>query len=82
MTSMRLRSVVFLLAAILGPLFSNAQQSPAQQAPTATLHELHVDGLKHLKEEQVTALTGLKTGSQVSKSDLQDAADVLRISGA
>jgi outer membrane protein insertion porin family len=77
MTGMRLRLVVVLLAALLGPLLSNGQQSPAQQAPTATLHELHVDGLKHLSEEQVIALTGLKTGSQVSKSDLQDAADAL-----
>jgi len=77
MAGMRLRWVVILFAALLGPVFPYARQSPAQQAPTATLHEVHVNGLKHLTEEQVITLTGLKTGSQVGKSDLQDAADAL-----
>jgi outer membrane protein insertion porin family len=73
---MRLRWVLLLLAAVLGPVFSSAQSS-SPAAPTATLRELHVDGLKHLTEEQVATLTGLKTGSEVAKSDLQDAADAL-----
>ena len=77
MAGMRLRWVVILFAALLGPVFPYAQQSPAQQVPTATLREVHVSGLKHLTEEQVITLTGLKTGSQVGKSDLQDAADAL-----
>jgi len=78
---MRLRWIFPLSAALLAPFCSNAQSSSGQPAPTATLRELHVDGLKHLTEEQVVALTGLKPGSQVGKADLQDAADALVRSG-
>lgn len=50
---------------------------PAVHAQTAKLHEIHVEGLKHLTEEQVAYLTGLTTGSEVGRKDLQDAADAL-----
>jgi len=68
-----MRRILFLLAVLLLPLLG----SPEAQAQTAELKEVHVEGLKHLTEEQVVYLSGLKTGTQVGKSDLQDAADAL-----
>lgn len=50
-------------------------------AQTATLREIHADGMKVLTEAQVTTLSGLATGSQVGRKELQDAADVLVRSG-
>ena len=52
---------------------------PAQEpgAPTAPLKEVHADGLKTLAEAQVISLTGLETGSQIGKRDLQTGADHL-----
>jgi outer membrane protein assembly factor BamA len=77
MAGMRLLWVVILFAALLGPVFPYAQHSPAQQAHTATLREVRVDGAKHLTEAQVASLTGLAAGAQVGKKELQDAADAL-----
>lgn len=62
-----------LLVVALLPLLA-PPQVPAQ---TAELKEIHVEGLKHLTEEQVVYLTGLKIGVQVGRSDLQEAADAL-----
>jgi outer membrane protein assembly factor BamA len=50
-------------------------------AQTGTLKEIHADGLKTLTEAQVASLSGLTTGSPVSRSDLQDAANLLLRSG-
>jgi len=50
---------------------------PEVQAQTAELKEIHVEGLKHLTEEQAIYLSGLKTGAKVGRSDLQEAADAL-----
>src|SRR5713226_9087957 len=60
-----------------------AQTSSVAPAPAATalLREIHTDGLKSLPEPQVVALTGLQTGAQVGKDDLQAAADKLVQSG-
>ena len=69
---MRLRIIVFLLVALIPFTVRSAQQSQ-----TAELKEIHIEGLKHLTEEQVIYLTGLKTGSQVGRSDMQEAADAL-----
>jgi outer membrane protein insertion porin family len=55
-----------------------AQTSPA---PTATLREVHSDGLKSLTESQITALSGLQPGTQAGRDDLQAAADKLLQSG-
>jgi outer membrane protein assembly factor BamA len=65
------RAVLFLLAGVsyLGAAGAHAQ--------TSELKEVHVAGLKNLAEEQVVYLSGLKTGAQVGKSDLQEAADAL-----
>ena len=50
-------------------------------AQTGTLKEIHAEGLKTLTEAQVASLSGLTTGSPVSRSDLQDAANLLLRSG-
>lgn len=74
--------IAFLLAA--ASAFSTwAQTSPIAPGPVATaqLREIHVDGLKSLPEPQASALTGLQTGTQVAKDDLQAAADKLVQSG-
>jgi hypothetical protein len=55
---------------------------PAKVYPqTATLKEVHADGLKKLTEAQVASLSGLTIGSQIGKQDLQDAANLLLRSG-
>jgi len=50
-------------------------------AQTATLKEIHADGLQKLTEAQAIALSGLAPGAQVGRKELQDAADVLVRSG-
>jgi len=50
-------------------------------AQTATLKEIHTDGLKKLTEAQVVSLSGLSIGSQVGRKELQDGADALVRSG-
>ncbi|HET7107980.1 MAG TPA: POTRA domain-containing protein [Candidatus Acidoferrum sp.] len=69
---MRTRRAPFLLAAILAILVS-----PQLHAQTAGLREVRVEGAKHLTEAQIAALTGLATGAQVGKKELQEAADAL-----
>ena len=69
---MRMRIIVFLLVALI-PFTVHS----AQNAQTAELKEIHIEGLRHLSEEQVIYLTGLKTGSQVGRTDMQEAADAL-----
>jgi outer membrane protein insertion porin family len=54
-------------------------QSPAE--PTATLREVHADGMKSLAEAQVVALSKLVPGTQVGRADLKTAADDLVRSG-
>lgn len=63
----------------LGLLYPARAQTPAQS--TAPLREVHAEGSKILTEAQVVSLTGLQTGSQVGKTDLQTAADRLVQSG-
>jgi outer membrane protein assembly factor BamA len=72
---MRLRpflALAFLLFLAL-PNLLNAQ--------TATLKEIHAEGLKKLTEAQVISLSGLATGAQVGRNELQNAADALVKSG-
>jgi len=62
--------------------FLLAVAHPALLYPqTATLKEIHADGLKQLTEAQVASLSGLMIGSQVGRKDLQDAADSLLRTG-
>ena len=48
---------------------------------TATLKQIHAEGLKSLSEQQVADLCGLSIGSQVGRNDLQEAANLLLRSG-
>ena len=72
--------VAFAALATVGVSFINAQSAPAA-AGTATVHEVHSDGLKSLTEAQVVALSELQPGSQAGRDDLQAAADKLLQSG-
>src|SRR6266436_4632187 len=75
-------SIALFLAA--ASAVSACAQTPPVAAPTAVsapLREIHVGGLKSLPDPQVVALTGLQTGAQVGKDDLQAAADKLVQSG-
>src|SRR5579863_5143497 len=67
---------VGILLGFLAAAVSFTVSSPLQ-AQTAKLQEVRVEGLKNLSEEQVVYLSGLKTGTQVGKSDMQEAADAL-----
>src|ERR1700731_4988785 len=74
------------LARFISPfLISLWLSQPAlPQAPdtaAATLREIRADGLKILTEAQLIPLSGLTRGSQVTKKDLQSAADALVSTG-
>src|SRR5712692_4753705 len=79
---MRVRnvSIAFSLAAAFA-ISTQAQTAPATPAATAPLREIRAEGLKSLPEPRVAALSGLQTGAQVGKDDLQAAADKLVQSG-
>ena len=65
---------LFLCAFVLyasAPLL--AQTPPA----TSTLRAIRIEGNKQIPEEQIVALSGLQTGSEVGRDDLQTAADRL-----
>ena len=51
------------------------------QDGTAELREVRCDGQKKLTEAQIAALSGLQTGAQVGREELQHAADRLVASG-
>jgi outer membrane protein assembly factor BamA len=57
---------------------ASAQTTDAAAAP---LREVHAAGEKLLTEAQVIAITGLLTGAQIGRNDLQTAADKLVQSG-
>lgn len=69
---MRLRLLFFVAI----PFFA-----PTAYPQTATLREIHADGLKTLSEAHVVALAGLSTGTEVGRKELQDGADALVNSG-
>jgi outer membrane protein assembly factor BamA len=70
-------------AAILSFCAWEAALATAQMAEsgTAELREVKSDGQKKLTEGQIAGLTGLQTGTQVGRDDLQKAADKLVASG-
>jgi outer membrane protein assembly factor BamA len=68
--------VTFLLT--LFPFSAHAQTTGGG---TAELHEVKSEGQKTINEAQIVSLTGLKTGAQVGRDDLQKAADALVASG-
>jgi outer membrane protein assembly factor BamA len=74
------------LARFISPFlicFSLSQPAWSQAPDTAvaTLREIHADGLKILTEAQLISLSGLAGDSQVTKKDLQSAADALVSTG-
>jgi outer membrane protein assembly factor BamA len=71
--------VAFAALSTIGASLGNAQTAPA--TATATLREIHSDGLKSLSESQVASLSGLQPGAQASREDLQAAADKLLETG-
>jgi outer membrane protein assembly factor BamA len=70
---------LFLCILLLSRLPSNAQSTETTVA--APLREIHVDGEKLLAESQIIGITGLTPGTQITKNDLQAAADKLVQSG-
>src|SRR6266436_296946 len=80
---MPVRNSIALFLAATSAFSAWAQTAPVAPAPAATaqLREIRTDGLKSLPEPQAAALTGLQTGAQVGKDDLQAAADKLVQSG-
>jgi outer membrane protein insertion porin family len=74
----RLYLAVLLLALLPAGIPASAQ---APDAATAPLREVHADGEKLFTEAQVIAITGLVTGAQIGRNDLQTAADRLVQSG-
>lgn len=74
-------AAIFLFAA---PAFAQSDtpaSAPANPNATAILREVRFEGLAKLTQDQAIALTGLTVGSQVSRKDLQDAADRLVATG-
>src|SRR5258706_10361195 len=69
---MRIRWTPLLFTAFLAILVS-----PLLHAQASTLREVRVEGAKHLTEPQIVSLTGLASGGQVGRKELQDAADAL-----
>jgi len=62
---------------LLFALFAFSTFTVQAFSQTATLREIHADGLKLVTQDQVVALSGLAVGSQVGKKELQDGADAL-----
>ena len=74
------RIAVFALLFVLSTAVC-AQTPPAAPASTAALREIRADGLKSLTVPQIAAISGLQTGAQVGRDELQAAADKLLQSG-
>jgi hypothetical protein len=69
------RRLLLCAVLILSPVHSLfAFTAPGQ---TSTLRQIHAAGNKRFTEEQITALTGLQSGAEVGRDDLQSAADRL-----
>src|SRR5262249_7188885 len=70
----------FAALATLGVSLTRAQTAPGAVG-TATLREIHADGLKSIPEPAVVSITGLQSGALAGRDDLQAAADKLVQSG-
>src|SRR6266436_4375540 len=71
----------FAILSLILLLSGFSSRAQTQDAATSPLREIHVDGEKLLTESQIIAITGLTTGAQITKNDLQSAADKLVQSG-
>ena len=80
---MRKTSLVFALASLIVSLTATVAfgQTQTGGSGTAELREVRSEGQKKLTEAQIAALTGLHTGTQVGRDDLQKAADKLVATG-
>jgi len=58
-----------------------AQSPPAASTATAVLREIRADGLKAVPAAQVVTMSGLQTGAEAGRDELQAAADKLVQSG-
>jgi len=67
--------------ALLFSLLAGDTSAQTPEAGASTLRELHAGGMKTIAETNVLPLAGLQTGSQVTRKDLQAAADRLVQSG-
>jgi outer membrane protein assembly factor BamA len=78
-----MRTVPGLVAGLLGLVSLAGSRAAAQSAGagSAELREVRSDGQKVLTEAQIAALSGLQTGAQVGRTELQTAADKLVGSG-
>src|SRR5262244_89823 len=79
-----MRKLLGLTVGLLGLVCMAGFQAAAQSsagAGTAELREVRCDGQKVLTEAQIAALSGLQTGMQVGRAELQTAADKLVGSG-
>src|ERR1700732_2533485 len=70
------RFAVFALLFVLSTAVC-AQTPPAAPASTAAVREIRADGLKSLTVPQIAAISGLQTGAEVGRDELQAAADNL-----
>jgi len=77
-----MRTSLGLGLGLTGLVWLAAPQARAQSAAgTAELREIRSEGQKILTEAQVTAISGLETGAQVGRAELQAGADKLVGSG-
>jgi len=67
--------------ALLFSLLAGDASAQTPEAGASTLRELHAGGMKTIAETNVLLLAGLQTGSQVTRKNLQAAADRLVQSG-
>ena len=71
----------FPALALFFSLLAGDASAQTPEAGASTLRELHAGGMKPIAEINVLPLAGLQTGSQVTRKDLQAAADRLVQSG-
>ena len=76
------RRICLAMCLLVLPLSFIRAQTPSASSPsTAVLREIRAEGLKSLTEPQVATTSGLQTGKEIGRDDLQTAADKLVQSG-
>ena len=76
------RRICVAICLLVLPLSFVRAQTPSASSPsTAVLREIRAEGLKSLTEPQVATTSGLQTGMEIGRDDLQTAADKLVQSG-
>lgn len=73
----RLSALLFAFALCLPATVAATATPQVDEHATAPLRAVHADGATHLTEAQVAGLAGLRAEQQVSRKDLQAAADRL-----